>query len=74
MPEGFCTMYCEKCKFLSMGFIIHPCDPAVVIYYLIWPYDIAVCITYLISHSSSLSYNAVIKGWVYNEYKTTLMC
>ena len=51
-------------------FIIHPCDPTVVIYYLIWPCDAAVCITYLISHSSSFNYNAVIKGWVYNKYKT----
>ena len=32
-------------------FIIHPCDPTVVICYLIWPGDIAVRITYLISHS-----------------------
>ena len=38
-------------------FIIHPCDPTVVICNLIWPCDIAVCITYLISHSSSLPYN-----------------
>ena len=40
-----------------MSFIIHPCDPTVVICNLIWPCDIAVCITYLISHSSSLPYN-----------------
>ena len=39
------------------------CDPTVVICYLIWPCDIAVHITYLISHSSSLSYNTVIKGY-----------
>ena len=32
-------------------FIIHPCDPTVVICYLIQPRDRAVCITYLISHS-----------------------
>ena len=38
-------------------FIIHPCDPTVVICYLIWTYDIAVCITYLISQSYSLTYN-----------------
>ena len=44
-------------------FIIHPCDPTVVICYLIWPCDIDVHITYLISHSSSLSYNTVIKGY-----------
>ena len=44
-------------------FIIHPCDPAVVICYLIWPCDIAFRITYLISHSSSLSYNTVIKRY-----------
>ena len=43
----------------SSGFIIHPFDPTVVICYLIWPCDTAVCITYLISHSSSLSYNTV---------------
>ena len=36
--------------------IIHPCDPTVVIRYLIRPSDI-VCITYLISHSYSLTYN-----------------
>ena len=40
-----------------------PCDPTVVICYLIWPCDIVVRITYLISHSSSLSYNTVIKGY-----------
>ena len=44
-----------------MLFIIHPCDPTVLICYLIWPCDIAFCITYLISHSSSLIYNTVIK-------------
>ena len=27
-------------------FIIHPCDPTVMICYLIWPCGIAVCITY----------------------------
>ena len=44
-------------------FIIHPCDPTVVICYLIWPCDIAVRITYLIlSHSYSLSYT-VSKGY-----------
>ena len=50
-----------------LHFIIHPCDPTLVIYYLICPCDIVVRITYLISHSSSLSYNTVIKdisGWV----------
>ena len=38
-------------------FILHPCDPTVVICYLIRPCDIAACITYLISHSYSLTYN-----------------
>ena len=38
-------------------FNIHPCDPTVVFCYLIWPCDIAVCITYLISHSYYLTYN-----------------
>ena len=46
-----------------LGFIIHTCDPTDMICSLIWPYDIAVRITYLISHSSSLSYNTVIKGY-----------
>ena len=32
-----------------------------MICYLIWPCDIAACITYLVSHSSSLSCNTVIK-------------
>ena len=40
-------------------FIIHPCDPTVVI----WPCDIAVRITYLISYSSSLSDYTVIKEY-----------
>ena len=40
-----------------MFFIIHPCDPTVVICYLIWPCDTTVCITYLVSHSYSLTYN-----------------
>ena len=39
------------------------CDPTVVICYLIWPCDTTVRITYLISHSSSLSYNTVIRGY-----------
>ena len=38
-------------------FIIHPCDPTVVICYLIRLCDIDVRITYPISHSYSLSYN-----------------
>ena len=46
-----------------MYFIMHPCDPTVLICYLIWPCDIDVRITYLISHSSSLSYNTVITGY-----------
>ena len=46
---------------MEIIFIIHPCDPTVVICYLIWSCDKAACITYLVSHSSSLSYNTVIK-------------
>ena len=44
---------------MVIDFIIPPCDPTVVFCYLIWPCDIdlAVCITYLISHSSFLTYN-----------------
>ena len=60
-----------------LDFVIHPCDPIVVICYLIWPCDIAVRIKYLISLSSSLSYNTVIKdiaGWMYNKYRTTPVC
>ena len=41
-------------------FIIHPCDPTVVICYLIRKCDIAVCITYLISYNYSLTYNLKI--------------
>ena len=57
-----CTLYLTAGFFsndLSRGVILHPCDPTVVICYLIRPCDtsIAVCITYLISHSSSLTYN-----------------
>ena len=48
---------------VSKLFILHPCDPTVMICYLIWPCDTAVHITYLISHSSSLSFNTVIKGY-----------
>ena len=48
---------------MSDKFIIHPCDPTVVICYLIWPCDTAVHITYLISHSSSFSYSTVHKGY-----------
>ena len=44
-------------------FIIHPYDPTVVICYLIWPCDTAVRITHLISHTSSLSYITVSKGY-----------
>ena len=43
----FSISHCRLC------FIIHPCDPTVVICYLIRPCDIDVRITYLISHSSS---------------------
>ena len=50
------------CK-IVLKFMIHPCDPTVVICYLIWPCDIAVHITHLVSHSSLLSYNTVIKGY-----------
>ena len=54
---------CRSCLWNRnvLSFIIHPCDPTVVICYLIRPCDIAACITYLVSHSSSLSYNTVIK-------------
>ena len=58
-------------------FIIHPSDPRVVICYLIWPCDIAARITYLVSHSYSLSYNTVIIVFfmlVYNKYKIILVC
>ena len=48
---------------LDRDFIIHPCDPTVVICYLIWPCDIAVRITYLISQSYPLNYKTVIKGY-----------
>ena len=44
-------------KWVKQVFIIHPCDPIVVICYLIWPCDTTVCITYLVSHSYSLTYN-----------------
>ena len=40
-------------------------------------FNMAVHITYLISHSSSLSCYVVIKGifgWVYNKYKNMLVC
>ena len=50
-------------KTIILYFIIHPCDPIVVICYLILPCDIAVCITHLISHSYSLSSHSVIKGY-----------
>ena len=53
-------------------FVLHPCDPTVVIRYLIWPCDIAARITYLISHSSSLRYNTVIKGYFRCIINTTL--
>ena len=47
-----CHFYC-----IRLGFIIHPCDPTVVICYLIWACDIAVNITHIVSYSSSLSYH-----------------
>ena len=43
--------------------LLYSPDPTIVICYLIWPCDIAVPITHLISHGSSLSYNTVIKGY-----------
>ena len=46
-------------KFIR-SFIVHPCDPTVVICYLIWPCDTTICITYLVSHSYSLTYNLKI--------------
>ena len=68
-------MRCLIDKIWYCNFIIHPCDPTVVICYLIQPCDIAACITYLMSHNSSLTYNKKdISGWVYNKYKTTLVC
>ena len=42
---------------VTLNFIIHPCDPTVVICCLIWPCDTTICITYLVSHSYSLTYN-----------------
>ena len=48
--------------------------PRVVICYLIWICDIAVHITYLISHCLSLLQLKDILAWVYNKYKTTLVC
>ena len=62
-----CILYTTSIKYKVerderyLPFIIHPCDPTVVICYLIRPCDIAACITYLVSHSSSLSCNTVIK-------------
>ena len=58
---GVCVGGCVLCVYLVKTpkpplhylFIIHPFDPTVVICYLIWPCDVAVRITYLISHSSS---------------------
>ena len=49
-------LYIARFYLLSIRtvFIIHPCDPTVVICYLVWPCDTAVHITHLISHSSSL--------------------
>ena len=58
---GFPSWCPESIQYIYVNiFIIHPCDPTVVMCYLIWPCDISVCITYLISHSSSLSYNLKI--------------
>ena len=55
--------YLSYLKFPISYSIIHPCDPTVVICYLIWLCDTAVRITYLISHNSSLSYTTVIKTY-----------
>ena len=57
------TKQTEHNSYLIWSFIIHLCDRTVMICYLIWPCDIAARITYLISHSSSLRYNTVIKGY-----------
>ena len=48
-----------------LRFIIHPCDPTFVICCLIWPCDMAVRITHLVSYSSSLSSHSVIKAYVW---------
>ena len=53
----------QPVRYQILPFIIQPCDPTVVICSLIWLCDTAVRITYLISHSSSSSYNTVIKGY-----------
>ena len=58
-----CLMYLVFIRHNYWYFIIHPCDPTVVMCYLIWPCDIDVRITFLISHSSSFSYNTVITGY-----------
>ena len=51
---------------VKLQFNIHPCDPTVVICYVIWPCDISVHITYLISHSLSLGYDTANKGYFSN--------
>ena len=56
--------YWEHLPPLTMMYLVFyytPCDPMVVICYLIWSCDMAVHITYFISHSSSLSCYTVIK-------------
>ena len=54
-----------------------PETPAVICF-LIWPCDMTVNMTYLVSHSSSLSCHTqvIIKDilGVHNKYKTTLVC
>ena len=53
---------------------VHPCDPTVMNWYLIWLCDMDIHITHPVSHSSSLSCHTVNEGnlgWVHNKYKTT---
>ena len=54
-------IFCIFCIFCIL--IIHPCDPTVVIYCLIRPCDIAVHITHLVSHSSSLRCHTVTEWY-----------
>ena len=87
----FCPSVCssfplkrhKEYKFVSShcvlhNIIIHPCVRAVVICFSIWPCDVALCIAYLISHSSYACYYVVNERifllWVYNKYKTTPVC
>ena len=43
------------------NFIIHPCDPTLLICHLIWP-DMAIHITYTSYHTVFLSCHTVIQG------------